>query len=290
MLRRSMLPQVLVQFPLIHGWFIRRKFGIELALLRGDHHTTNSHRSIIHFSVNKAATQYVKSILRRSAMENGMTHVQINEYAFDSDLPFLDHLSIQEMREYQHIFKPFGYLYSVFGGMVEGIPNFVDYLVVLMVRDPRDVLTSDYFSIGYSHRLPGSRKKNELFREERGFARRVSIDEYAIRGSEQLRQTYQRYLDLLVDNPNVHITTYEDMIVDFPMWLDTLLDYCQLTISSQLKRELLEEARMSRPREENPSRHMRQVTPGDHQRKLQQDTIAQLDTLFSSILRRFMYV
>jgi len=289
MFRRPFLSQVLFQLPQIHAWYIRRKFGTELALLRGNHDTTNSHPSIIHFSVNKAATQYVKSILMRCALENGMTHVQLNEYAFDSEFPFLDHLSAQEMQEYRYIFKPLGYLYSVFGGMIEGILNLEDYLVVLMVRDPRDVLTSDFFSIGYSHRLPRSRNKLGYFMAERELARKVTIDEYAIRVRERLQQTYQRYLNHLVDNPNVHITTYEEMIAEFPTWLDNLLDHCQLRISSRLKRELLEEARMSRPREEDPSRHLRQVTPGDHMRKLRPDTIAQLNSSFSSILRRFNY-
>jgi hypothetical protein len=43
------------------------------------------------------------------------------------------------------------------------------------------------------------------------------------------------------------------MILDFQTWLDSLLDYCELKISPQLKQQLLEEALQSRPRKENIS-------------------------------------
>jgi len=288
-LRRDVLPHALLKLPGAHTWYVRKKFGVELALLRGEHQTENSQRSIIHFSVNKAATQYVKSILRRCVQESGMTHVQMNEYALDSEFPYLDQLSAPEMQIYRHIFKPFGYLYSVFGGMVEGIPDLQDYLIILVMRDPRDILTSDYFSMRFSHRQPRSRTKLESFRAERQLARNGAIDAYVLRESLRLRGTCQRYIDLLVERPNVRVFAYEDMIADFPMWLEDLLGHCQLSINSQLARELVDEARVSRRMAEDPSRHMRQVAPGDHKKKLRGETIAKLNASFSEILKRFKY-
>jgi hypothetical protein len=285
--------KVLSRVPPIRAWQtkkeLKRRFKVELALLEGRHTTSSSHRSIIHFSVNKAATQYVKSILKRCAEENGLTHVRINDYAFHTDFPYLDHLTREEMQRYQHVFKPSGYLYSVFGGMVEGIDDLENYLVVLMVRDPRDVLTSDYFSIAHSHPVPPGDNKVASFMERREFARDVDIDRYVIQQSEHVGEIYRCYLELLVDKPNVYITTYEDMIDDFESWLEHLLDYCHLPISTRLERELLEEARKSRPEKEDPSSHLRQVTPGDHRRKLKPETIARLNDELSDVLTGFEY-
>lgn len=286
---KSMLHRHLLQVPLIHTWNTKRQFKVERELIEGCHHAKSPHRSIIHFSVNKAATQYTKSILSRCAAENGIVLVRINDYAFSSEFPFLDHLSAHEMVQYQHIFKPSGYLYSLFGGMVAGIPNLDDYHIVLMIRDPRDVLTSDYFSIAYSHIPPKGRNKIESFMERRDFARQVGVDQFVIDEGERVRRVYQRYLDLLVKRANVYVATYEDMISDFPAWLADLLDYCELTISSHLKQELLKENKKSRPPKEDSSKHIRQMTPGDHERKLQPETIAQLNSLLSSILREFKY-
>lgn len=280
----------LKQISLIANWKTNWEFKVERELLKGCHQAKSSHQSIIHFSINKAATQYVKSILRRCALENDMAHARMNEYAFKSNLPYLDHLSWQEMQKYQHIFKPRGYLYSVFGGMVEGIPNLNDYYVVLMVRDPRDILTSKYFSIGYSHRLPTGENKIESFMQRRAFAQQVEIDEYVISQSDRILQQYQRYLDLLLNQANVHIIKYEDMISNFSVWLDNLLNYCDLKISAELKQQLIQESLKSRPKKENILNHIRQVTPGDHKRKLQPETIAQLNSSFSTILREFKYI
>lgn len=284
-----MLFHQLLKVPLFHTWHLKNRFKVERQLIERRHHASSSHSSIIHFSVNKAATTFTKSILRRCATENGIVPVDINGYAFNSNLPFLDHLTAQEMERYRHIFKTSGYLYTVFGGMVEGIQDLEKFLTVLMVRDPRDVLTSSYFSIAYSHTPPRRGNKVATFRERRTYARQVDIDQFVTSESERVRRVYQRYLDLLVDRPTVYLTTYEEMISDFQTWLDGLLDYCRLKISPQLKRQLLEEAVRSRPREENVFKHIRQALPGDHQRKLQAQTIAHLNSVFSNILREFDY-
>ncbi|MGD9037700.1 MAG: sulfotransferase domain-containing protein [Syntrophobacterales bacterium] len=137
--------------------------------------------------------------------------------------------------------------------MVEGIQDLNEFLTVLMVRDPRDVLTSEYFSMALSHKPPRSGDKIQSFSELRDFARTVGIDQYVIDESDRVGRVYQGYLNLLVTRPNVYITTYEEMILDFQTWLDSLLDYCELKISPQLKQQLLEEALQSRPRKENIS-------------------------------------
>jgi hypothetical protein len=286
---KIMLFHQLLKVPFFHTWRLKRQFKVERQLIEGRHQASSSHRSIIHFSVNKAATTYTKSILSRCALENGLVPVNINGYAFNSDFPFLDHLSAQEMVRYHHIFKPAGYLYTVFGGMVEGIQDLNEFLTVLIVRDPRDVLTSEYFSMALSHKPPRSGDKIQSFSELRDFARTVAIDQYVIDESDRVGRVYQRYLDLLVTRPNVYITTYEEMIVDFQTWLDSLLDHCELKISPQLKQQLLEEALQSRPRKENISQHIRQALPGDYERKLHAKTIAHLNSVFSNILREFNY-
>ena len=286
---RAIFRSQITQVPLVSTWWNNWKFKVERELIKGCYQANSCHSSIIHFSMNKAATQYIKSILRRCALENGMVHARLHEYAFDSNFPYLDRLSPQEMQQYQHIFKPCGYLYSSFGGMIESIPNLDDYYVVLVIRDPRDMLTSNYFSIANSHLLPIGENKIESFTKKSSFARSAEIDQYVLAMSDHVQQVYQRYLNLLVKKTNVHITKYEDMIANFPIWLDNLLDYCDLEISYQLKQELLNEAYKSRPTKENILSHMRQVTPEDYKRKLQPETIAQLNSFFSNILAEFKY-
>lgn len=269
----------------------RRQFKTEWELIRRTHQNDNAQPSIIHFSINKAATQYIKSILTRCAVETGMVPVRIHEYAFDTDFPFLDHLSAKEMSKYHHIFKRKGYLYSVFGGMIEGIPLLDQYKIVLVVRDPRDLLVSNYYSIAYSHVVPSEEgNKHKTFLEKRMYAKESAIDEYVISESDKLYNIFMRYQDLLLNKyTNTYLTTYENMVADFGEWLNRLVNYCELDISKALFQSLLEENERIKPKEENINKHMRKGHPGDYKEKLKLSTIQQLNTKFASIFEKFGY-
>lgn len=269
----------------------RKRFRIEKALIRGTHINHNPHPSILHFSINKAATQSIKSILKRCALENGMTPVEIHEYAFNSDFPFLDHLSAEEMKAYRHIFKPEGYLYSAFGGMIEGIRQLDRYKTVFVGRDPRDILVSGYYSIAFSHSLPERKgDKFHRFMANRESARAVTIDAYVRSQAERVFQIFQRYQQLLLDRyDHVYVTTYEQMVTDFEAWLRQLLAYCELEVSEELFTAIVKENERRKPRTENIQHHMRKGRPGDYKEKLQPETIAYLNATFEPILRCFNY-
>ena len=153
-----------------------KRYKTELALIKGRHENSNKHPSIIHFSFNKAATNYVRSILRRCSAKNGMVPVGMHGYAFHTNFPYFDNLSAEEMEKYKHIFKSTGYLYSTFGGMIEGIPDLEKYKIVLITRDPRDILVSQYYSIAYSHGSPSKfGDKHDGFMSDRTCAFRWAL-------------------------------------------------------------------------------------------------------------------
>jgi Sulfotransferase domain len=270
----------------------RQRHRVERSLLNGTHRNNNDHPSILHFSVNKAATRYTKRILWRCATHNGMVPVSIYDYAFESDLPYLHTLSAAEMQKYQHIFKPAGYLHSVFGeGMVEGIPGLDRYKLILMMRDPRDVLVSRYYSLAYSHPTPpeGAAKYADFMRV-RHDALRLSIDEHVLAESDEIYRVYHNYKTRLIDRyANVYVTSYEAMTEDFERWLNGLLNACQLVISHDLRQALLEENARLKPTDEDIYRHLRKGEPGDFQAKLRSVTIDQLNVKFASMLQAFGY-
>ena len=292
---KSNLKSLLKHIPFLDQYLYKRvhqrRFKTEVQLIKGIHQNTNQHPSIIHFSFNKAATQYVSSILRRCAVENGIVPVGINEYAFNIDFPFLDHLSAEEMQQYKHIFKSEGYLYSVFGGMIEGISNLEKYKIVLATRDPRDILVSSYYSVAYSHPVPRtSGRKQDTFIAKRSVARESAIDDYVLSESGKVYDIFSRYKDLLLDKyENVYITTYEQMVSDFESWLTNLIAYCELELSQEFIQSLLEENKANKPKEEDVTQHNRKGQPGDYQEKLQPETIETLNETFKPILARYHY-
>lgn len=276
---------------LIAAQLYKKRYKTELALLNGTHITKNRKKSIIHFSFNRSATQYIKSILIRCARTNGMTPVGINDFAFHTNFPYLGQLSAKDMENYEHIFKQEGYIYSVFGGMVEGIPSLEKYKIILVSRDPRDILVSWYYSIGYSHPLPdlegNKRAEMNLWRKT---ALNSSIDEFVIAESDRLYKKFLKYNSLLIDKyKNVQVTRYETMVAEFDIWLKDILNYCELEITEKLFEELLNENEKMRPKCENIYNQLRKGKPKDYLNKLKPDTIRYLNNKFSFILNKYNY-
>jgi Sulfotransferase domain len=270
---------------------LEKRFSTELELIHGTHTNTSEHPSLIHFSFNKAATQYIKSILQRCAIEQGLIPVRFNEYAFDSDFPYLDWLSLEEIQEYKHLFRSKGYLYSAFGGMIEGIEDLQSYKVILFSRDPRDILVSQYYSIAYSHRMPDEfSDKRSHFLSRREAAVQGNINDYAVANSDRILNIFARYQDLLLSQySNVYVTQYEQMIVDFEDWLGKLLIYCDLNVSKKLLKKIIEENNAKKPKVENKYTHNRKGKSGDYKGKLSPETIVYLNNKFSTILKEFSY-
>lgn len=283
--------KLLKYFPQFEPALTATMYKTELELIKGTSRSKSSRPSIIHFSFNKAATQYVQSILVRCALENGMLPVNMNAYSFNTDFPFLESLTAGEMERYQHVFKKNGYLYSVFGGMVEAIPQLDDYKTVFVVRDPRDILVSLYYSIAYSHSLPSKHgNKHEGFQAMRNAVRQLTIDEFVVSKSDKIASIFSRYrTHLLNEHKNVFITKYEHIIADFQHWLTDLLEYCELDVSKMTVMALLEEHERLKPQGENIHRHIRKGQSGDYLQKLLPETVGFLNDKFATVLSDFDY-
>jgi hypothetical protein len=221
-----------------------------------------------------------------------MVPVHINEYAFYTRFPYLTAVPVAEMDQYQHIFQPQGYLYSAFGGMVKGIPEFERYKVILMVRDPRDILVSWYYSLAFSHSTPPeASNRYQDFMEKRSKAQEMTVDELVIAESDRVLRIYQRYIqNLLEPYDHVYLTSYEQMTSDYECWLRGIGEACDLEISPGLMDRLLEENRRLQPKNEDVREHIRKGEPGDYLDKLQPETIAFLNQKFEPIFQAFRAV
>lgn len=274
----------------IYEYELSKKYKTEIGLLKSKSKVASNVASIIHFSVNKAATQHVKGVLRKVSTENGIIPVSIHDYAFVSKMAYLDHLTYEQMEEYKHVFKETGYLYSVFGGMIENIDNLNNYRVVLSVRDPRDILVSNYYSTAYSHSIPPveSNKRKE-FLGKRSWALEVGIDEFVLKESDRVFRIFDKYKSNLCKHHNVGIVKYEDMIHNYQEWLMDLINKSGMKISSSLEQELIKKNTNKKPKSEDKLSHNRKGIAGDFKEKLEEDTIEKLNSKFKSVLLYFDY-
>jgi hypothetical protein len=158
---------------------------------------------------------------------------------------------------------------------------------VLLVRDPRDALVSEYFSNAYSHSIPKDGETRELMLAQRDAALRASVGDYVKCMAPALRETLREYAGFL-DTPGMRLYLYEQAIMDKRWFLQDLCAHFGWTVSEVQLGQILGWADV-RPDQENPTKFIRKVTPGDHREKLDQATIESLNEIFAEELLRFGY-
>jgi len=181
-----------------------------------------------------------------------------------------------------------------------------DANVVVHLRDPRDVLTSMFFSYCFMHRGPV--EKNTGMRRE---VAEAGIDQYVLEMSSgaftryegdygtggnykeyigHMVERYLRYLREVIGLQNTVLISYEEMVLDFPSWLRKLLRPFQLENTEHTYEFVsARHAATVQPEAEDISSHKRKVTPGDYKQKLKPETIAELNRRFRVVLDELGY-
>lgn len=159
---------------------------------------------------------------------------------------------------------------------------------VLLVRDPRDALVSQYFSYGKkdgSHVVPQKMKAAMERSMERNSG--LNIDEYVLQEAPKLSrklEAYRRHLNF----ENCLVCRYEDVYFDKQSFLAEIFTHFGIDVPANVIVSTAAEHDV-RPAQEDPSRHIRKGTPGDHAEKLQPETISALNDLFRDIGAFYCY-
>lgn len=186
---------------------------------------------------------------------------------------------------------------NVYGGFrnfpvsIADNPIFTNGKKVLLIRDPRDALVSEYFSNAYSHSLPsakagdGSVRENLLRQREEALSKPIA--EYVAQRANLMRKTLDEYKSLLKDR-NTKIFKYEDIIFNKKELIQTVVAHFGWECKPRQLEAILGWVDV-KPNQENPTQFIRKVTPGDHREKLDTSTIKQLDGELEPVLKTFGY-
>jgi hypothetical protein len=248
----------------------------EVRYLRGELAPRSDRPSVLHFTLHKCASVYLRAKLHALARKTGLIPLDLDGHFFDSGKPERFSLSPRGF-----FYGPFRSLDDAFG-VPRQWPDFAGYKLIMVLRDPRDVLTSLYFSTAYSHRTPRGAGRDS-FLSLRDEARHIDINDYVRQEADRFHRRYRAYL-LLESRTGAHVTTYERLVTMPDVWLSELLAYLDVEMSTWSRRRLIS-ARDFAVDREDPTAHVRQVSPGDHARKLRPETITWLNLKFADVLR-----
>ena len=171
---------------------------------------------------------------------------------------------------------------------------------IVQIRDPRDILVSEYFSLGWTHPSEYGQWKwdNDLLELRDDLqAGKVSIDDYVL-GAAEIEAPFfgdsplnARYEPLLrqAENRRIIVVKYEDMVMNFRRWTGKVLEpfYANsLSRGVATGRYYLKYRKEFRYRGERMT-HKRKMLPGDHKEKLKPATIKKLNVIFEDVLQRY---
>ncbi len=162
---------------------------------------------------------------------------------------------------------------------------------VLLVRDPRDALVSQYFSDAYSHALPENDEQaangRDIFLRKRSEALSTSIDEFVLKHARNLCRVLMDYQGLLSDSSCLTFR-YEDVVFTKRDMIGKVIAHFDWSCPDRMIDRILELVDEF-PAVEEPKAFVRKVVPGDHLQKLSPATVAKLNDLLKDPLKHFGY-
>ena len=161
----------------------------------------------------------------------------------------------------------------------------------LLVRDPRDALVSEYFSLAYSHSIPEpSAQGNEVtlaMEKARHNMLQRDINDFVRKAAPGFNKILLQYAILLKD-PSELVMKYEDVILNKRVLIQKLCSHFQWQVTEAQIAKILAWADVV-PNTEDKKAFIRKVLPGDHAEKLNGETIHALNVALQSSMNAFGY-
>ena len=160
-----------------------------------------------------------------------------------------------------------------------------DKIAIFLVRDPRDILVSAYYSFGYSHEISPVEKIRRLQESLRSDIRKMSLDEYVLEFAGWESKKFEILGGLADACERGVVLKYEDMIHDFGHFIARLRKY--LPMEDDVADTIYRETRAKHT--EEAASHRRSGQAGGFRDKLEDKTVEALEKKLGPVLEQFGY-
>lgn len=259
-------------------------------------------KNVLIYTVHKSASMFLHKLGTNLATRMDFEFYSINDNKYYDQIKNTSWKSFIEAAPRPSCLGP------IRAGEDVALPVFPDpidqYSVILHLRDPRDVLTSAYYSHVYNHRITERFRPSE---DQRKNWEKQGVDDFVINRIERVKKEYEDLSAHFLGRENVILLKYEDMVANYGEWLKGFLsafsefkpkqrtgigrilgDITHQSIYDALYNKYKDDFSPAK-KEEDVYSHKRQVTPGDYSRKLKAETIEILNNEFSTILKDLDY-
>jgi hypothetical protein len=252
--------------------------------------TDSSGPAYFALGIRKCGSSLFHKLVIQLAKMNNRTFVDVAERYFKSNIVSKDW--IKDPANCAILYG--GNVYCGFREMpatFQDAPLYREGKKILMVRDPRDALVSEYFSNAYSHGIPQRQQDaadiTNLLEKLRREALHTPIDEWVVERAGSLRSAFLGYVDELGSN-SMTVVKYEEYIFKKPELIRLRARNFDMRVNDAQITQIMGWADV-RPEQEVPTQFIRRVTPGDHRDKLRPDTIGKLNRILKPAMDAFCY-
>lgn len=160
-----------------------------------------------------------------------------------------------------------------------------DKIALFLIRDPRDILVSRFFSFGFSHSQSSVPEIAVRQRAQRERFLALGVDGYAKKFAPTVRQNFE-LAARLSDACDRHVVLkFEDMVGDFDRFKADFTRY--IDVSEPVLKEIFDRTRP--PENEDVSSHKRSGKAGGYKTKLASETVDTINVELAGVLDHFGY-
>ena len=254
-------------------------FEEEKKLLSNGRIEASDLQSILFFTTYKCASSFAGEIINELTANAGYKHVNFDSYFYhlekDTDIEYEKIFS-------KNVFRGSGFIYGPMRHY-QPIPEIKKYKTLLILRDPRDVLVSHYYSAKYSHEV-GTTKMLQKRRTTQG----QDINEFVLERLEEFAIIYEQYKRNILHLEGTIFVRYEDMISNPKDFIIKLYKILNINIDIEHIEEIVKN-RMAMPKIEDKYSHRRSGKSGQYLEKLNSKTVKTINTRLAIIIDAFGY-
>ena len=237
--------------------------------------------SVLALSLPKAGSVLLDGIVRMLCQQVPITYVSVMESYFASGV-----IETDIPPRTSELFFDKGVCYGGFRYYPTQfeIPISESAPAILLVRDPRDMIVSLYFSALKSHPSRGGGSANPAATA----AAEMDVDAYAMKMTKMYKLRLSGYVEFLKRRPDTKVFRYEEIIYDKVKWVRDICDHFQWSVAEDHRANIAKHWDVM-PDSEQPEAHVRQVHPGNFRNKLKTETIAFIENELADEMVFFNY-
>ncbi|WP_157961909.1 sulfotransferase domain-containing protein [Acuticoccus kandeliae] len=243
--------------------------------------------SVYFLSVHKAGSTLLHRMVRDICAAGGRPQIELEPAMFRRGV-VLDDCPLEAMQ----LLELKGYVFGGFRApwMLSFVRQYRTARKLLLVRDPRDIAVSYYFSMSRSHVLPRQGTAREEILKLRETALSQEVSAYVMKGKvNPVINNLKLFIEHSENFENMEVLRYEDVIFDKPLLVDKICDYCAVDLPAE-ERTRIAAKHDIRPERENPNAHVRQVTPGNYKTHLSEEAQTFLTRRYQRLMTKLGYI